>query len=317
MVNNRHGIIILTFIFLTGFCNLSWAHLYTLSSEHGNLVLNQYDESTGSFIKTLDTPPYAYANSIFSGEGDWLYTVTQDPGPGGAITKYNGITGELDAYLTPEIWGPGIDTQFGPDGNIYSRGNYSRYNFPSGPSTAFIHKLDGVTGYPIQEQFVSYLESAMGYFDFGPDGNIYVGNDMEILRFSGINGEFMGVFTFGGAQYLTFGPDEDIYGVCNGQIVRYDGTTGAPIGVFAETSGYFQFGPDGNLYVADETTRILSKYDGQTGEHLKDLFSFEAVDHTGVPFLFTFAGGQVVPEPVSSLLMVIGAAVMVFRRRLS
>lgn len=90
-----------------------------------------------------------------------------------------------------------------------------------------------------------------------------------------------------GPQAMRFGPDGHLYVAeeNRNRIKRYDGTTGIFLGDFVrdrpgtpedETGGLagptgFDFGPDGNLYVASFNNDAVIRYDGTTGEFI-DVF---------------------------------------------
>ncbi|BDA76184.1 hypothetical protein CAL7716_103500 (plasmid) [Calothrix sp. PCC 7716] len=113
---------------------------------------------------------------------------------------------------------------------------------------------------------------------FGADGNLYVssGDTIEnsaILRYNGINGQFIDTFASGGGlvrPYGTaFGSDGNLYvsSFLSDQILRYDGKTGAFIDVFAQGNGKpgglngpngLLFGTDGSLYVTTQGSVALN-----------------------------------------------------------
>jgi streptogramin lyase len=127
----------------------------------------------------------------------------------------------------------------------------------------------------------------------GPDGNLYVSTSPSslnaaggVLRFNGSTGAFLGTFVPAGGggltlgEGLTFGPDGNLYvasfvtgdGTQPGAILRYNGQTGAFIGAFVApgsggllTAQQCVFGPDGNLYVADNDRGQVLRYNGKTG----------------------------------------------------
>jgi DNA-binding beta-propeller fold protein YncE len=129
---------------------------------------------------------------------------------------------------------------------------------------------------------------------FGPDGNLYVGDQVgprngRITRFDGATGAYLDDFVPGGSGLghplaLTFGPSErgpdhlDLYVAEEkfGRILRYDGATGAFLGAFVSgasvglgTPAGLTFGPDGTLYVADGgffgSTPAVLRFQGPAG----------------------------------------------------
>src|SRR5208283_4701468 len=96
---------------------------------------------------------------------------------------------------------------------------------------------------------------------FGPDGNLYVADNVanSILRYNGTTGTSMGTFASTGwdPTSVRFGPDHNLYvSVFYGHMIeRYDGTSGADLGPFVPSGSGgltwdidIAFGPDGNLY---------------------------------------------------------------------
>ena len=126
---------------------------------------------------------------------------------------------------------------------------------------------------------------------FGPDGNLYVTNRVQINRYNGTTGALIDVFVPGGtglvfARDLAFGPDGNLYAInssVGNTVLRYNGITGAFVDAFVppggaglrETRG-LEFGPDGNLYVTDHDSGQVKRFDIGTGAFLGDFLS-EAV----------------------------------------
>ena len=163
----------------------------------------------------------------------------------------------------------------GPDGDIYTAADQS--------GVGYIAKFDPNSG-----AFLGYFVTPGGGglsgprpLDFGPDGNLYVGDGNQILKFNGQTGAFMGVFATitGSATGLTFGPDGNLYvaealPALAGDVLKFNGSTGAPMGVFATglLSQLFStfdltFGKDGNLYVSAPGVGVM-KFNGSTGAPL-------------------------------------------------
>jgi DNA-binding beta-propeller fold protein YncE len=114
--------------------------------------------------------------------------------------------------------------------------------------------------------------------------------DNRVLSYDETTGAFLGTFASGGGLIdpfgLVYGPDGNLYVADFGDptrpdlfnfstVRRYDGTTGAFIDIFvpAGSGGLggprgLVFGPDGNLYVANNNTSLVLRYDGTTGAFL-------------------------------------------------
>jgi DNA-binding beta-propeller fold protein YncE len=125
---------------------------------------------------------------------------------------------------------------------------------------------------------------------FGPDENLYVGSPVtgNVLRYNGVTGEFIDEFIPSGSGGLVV-PLVLLFR--NGllyvgdlgtrSIRRYDALTGNPIagGTFIETAEQgtgegdpqlFEFGPDGNVYVASAATSRVLRYHGRTGAFIDE-----------------------------------------------
>jgi DNA-binding beta-propeller fold protein YncE len=98
-----------------------------------------------------------------------------------------------------------------------------------------------------------------------------------VNRYNAMTGAFVDTFVakgsggLGPAHGLAFGPDGNLYVADNlrDRVLRFDGTTGAFVG--AIDSGHptgLTFGPDGNLYVSDGDHGRVLKHDGATGAFL-------------------------------------------------
>ena len=137
---------------------------------------------------------------------------------------------------------------------------------------------------------------------FGPDGNLYVVGPQtpwtgpwNVVRYDGVTGEFIDVFTSGSYMVfprgLTFGPDGNLYVTDGNHVKRYNGTTGAFIDVFVAVhdtladAWHLTFGPDGNLYVASYWSDLVARFDGTTGEFMDVFASGEELSGpTGLTF---------------------------------
>ncbi len=165
----------------------------------------------------------------------------------------------------------------GPDGNLYVSSHHTEI-FPRNDPRVL--KFDTQTGEFLGTFGSAPSNSVLGFMDFGPDGNLYVGDggSATVFRFNGKTGESMGVFATGvsGESYwgLDWGPDGNLYvGSFLDHIDRFDGVTGAPLGIIptpeASSPGFVTFGPDGMLYVSDYFGSQVLVYDIVTGELVK------------------------------------------------
>jgi glucose/arabinose dehydrogenase len=132
-----------------------------------------------------------------------------------------------------------------------------------------------------------------------PDLLVASFDGMQVLRYDGTTGAFLGLFAAGlpGDRPLgiTLGPDGNIYVGMNNfdplfqsSIERFDGRTGTFLNTFASGGGVsgpgnMVFGPDGNLYVPSfgglaPNSKVI-RYNGTTGAFIDD---FVAVGSGGL-----------------------------------
>jgi len=111
--------------------------------------------------------------------------------------------------------------------------------------------------------------------------------DNRILKYDGMTGELIGIFTsadsfwpLDGPQNLILGPEGYVYVANSGSddVQRYDAITGDFVDVFASGGGLddcgdLTFGPDGNLYVTGFHSRNVLRYNGTTGAFLDEFIS--------------------------------------------
>ena len=176
--------------------------------------------------------------------------------------------------------------------------------FVSGANTTFsdILSFSQYTGaFKLDMPISGPLPNDTAGMAIGPDGNLYVVNSSKqtVLRFNPVNGAFIGTFVTAGSglslpQGITFGPDDNLYVADYITGVRqFNGTTGAPMGAIT-TNGLggslyasdVKFGSDHNLYVGDDNSNNILKYDGST-------FAFMGVFATAPA---PYADGIVAPQ---------------------
>lgn len=272
---------------------------------------------------------------------------------GDTVYRYDGVTGAyIDTFLPTNTAGleEGKDLAFGPDGNLYIAANCS-LNPPANDSicTAFqgeggrVMRFNRTTG-AFMGNFIANAAGAVSgtgrlseamALAFGPDGNLYVGNDARslnsgtdaynVLRFNATTGAFVSVFVPDNDQglydpnTLVFGPDGNLYIAwedcrttvtvnlyCSGVVSRYNPTTGAFLGYFvpagnnglSEAQG-MAFGPDGHLYVGSGDTGEVFRFNGQTGAFLNVVVTSPA-GGLGDPKALLFVADPVV-QPVPGL----------------
>jgi len=231
------------------------------------------------------------------------------------IIRIDPITGSTSVFASRSGLSTPNDLTFGPDGNLYVA------SFTAGE----VLRFDGSTGEFI-DVFVTAGNELREPFGlaFGADGSLFVGTGNTgscgspfcnaVLRYDA-SGSFLEVFVSPNAGGLVdpleveFGPDGSLYACTNTPtggvesipaILRFDGTTGEFVDRFAEGNSLgdsfrgFDFGPDGNLYVANNARNIpettgegILRFDGISGEFI-DVF-IEGSPWGQVPDLLTGA----------------------------
>jgi sugar lactone lactonase YvrE len=179
-----------------------------------------------------------------------IYTPTGEliisSGENNSITRYNGLTGQ---FLGDFVDQGGGGLSF-PAGMIFSPDHHSFFVASNFNSLILRYDYDGITATnPSVFAAIPDFGAPVGLV-FGPDGNLYVS---------------------------TLSPNAD-----NSSVLRYDGTTGVPLPSSGETGANFVhpgagglgkaggivFGPDGNLYVSNQATNQILRFDGVTGQPL-------------------------------------------------
>ena len=210
-----------------------------------------------------------------------------------AIVRYDGETGRLIGNFT-EPGAGGLTTAhnptFGPDGNLYVISDGPRILRFDGATGRFLNVFIG----PGTAGFV-HRPAQMAW---GPDGNLYTdlaGTDgRQVFRWDGQTGQFSGVAASGqgiqrtcgiafGADGLLYAADSEptLTGARYDRILRFNGATGTFVDVFVQSGNLentcpFEFGADGDIFIADQTFRDIRRFHGTTG-------AFKGVFASGAP----------------------------------
>ena len=306
-MKNYFYFLIIQAFFILGFQNCSYAFLYVTNPSTNEIF--QYDQNSGDFLKKIAVPhgTYSFLTEISTGPDNNIYLSVSEMGGYGRLLEYEGDTGEfLKPFVNNSVMGLGGDAVFGGDGYVYTEGCYG-----SG-SSEFIHRWTESGGNG--SQFITFShwdnrEGQMTDFELGPDGNIYVSNNTQIVKYNRETGAYMGVFSDEGAFDFVFGADHNIYASFEDSVMKYDGLTGESLGVFCDSYGVLRFGPDSNLYVGNLEKGIIQRYDGITGGYLGDV----APLNTYYGFAsFTFAGDNSAPVPEPSTIILLGMSLFGF-----
>jgi DNA-binding beta-propeller fold protein YncE len=240
----------------------------------------------------LSTSPQLHAATLQS-----LYLPANDgtTASNGQILEYDSRTGAYLGVFAPSqgtsqiqgltrgpdgaLYGSYFDTSSNTDGRVLRIG-------PGGTVSTFVTRGSGGLYSPLR-------------LTFGPDGNLYVANNLgNVLRFNGTSGAFMNVFASGLTlpQDLAFGPDGHLY-VTNGfgdSVSRFDGTTGASLGFFVAPGAYgldapvgLAFGRTEDLYVTSFPTNTIFRFAGASGA-LVSTFDLPYADGLDTPLDLAF-----------------------------
>jgi sugar lactone lactonase YvrE len=219
----------------------------------GNSV-SLFNDKTGQFLKDfIPSDPTKNGGLIapdgltFGSDGN-LYVSSGDTSSNSAILRYDGKTGKfLDTFAIGGGLQRPYGSAFGPDGDLYV----------SSFLTDQILRYDGQTG-----AFKGVFATGNGLSGGlnGPNGLLFVGNDLYVSTEGSVAGEFPGLPS---------------------QVLKYDLATGDST-VFVDQPdpqespfGFISFlglalGPDDKLFVSDFANSIRS-YDLKTGDRIATL----------------------------------------------
>jgi hypothetical protein len=276
-------------------------HLEPINSGNGQTSsVLRFDGTTGAFLSVVaDSNQVSSPRGIVFGPDGNLY-VAEGKGPG-TVLRFSGTTGAfIDDFVPTSSGGLAHPTSmvFGPDGS-----NDGKLDLYVGKGGGGVLRYDGTTG-AFKGTFVSSGAGGLGNpwaFVFGPDGDLYVSNDVgtgtnqippgSILRYEGPAGPNPGAFLdafvptgSGGLNTplgLLFGPDVngdgqqdlyvssaalDVYNFTHAhpgtsEVLVYDGSTGAFLKTLVAPDSGGLRNPSFMLFT--ETDPVTLNYDGK------------------------------------------------------
>ena len=232
--------------------------------------------------------------------GDLFISFSQINGGGGeeaGMEKIDGVTGEFDHDFVP-IGTAGLF-------NAKEIEVHDGWIYVSNKGTNEVLRFDEATGVPDPAgAFISSgaagLANPRGIV-FDAAGNLIVSSKDtdQILKFSGADGTYLGVFaasvTDGGTGPKDLAVDAagDVYVNGDDRIYKFSGVDGTPLGLFVQSglvnSSALEFGPEGDLYVGNNGTSQVLQFNGTTGDLVASI-DIDAVYGKPVGMAFDNAG---------------------------
>jgi WD40 repeat protein len=172
-------------------------------------------------------------------------------------------------------------------------GTINRYQGPGGATPGQFDKKLNAPGDPVQP--TSNIGLAIG-----PDGNLYVPTSTNVIRYSGVTGNYLDTFMTGNLRGGAFDAAGNYYvGEQNTGIIFKN--TGGIVSVFANNATNsgdvrnMKFGPDGKLYVAYASGGNVRRFDatgavdGTYATNFPNGVTFDSVGNLLVTNYFTHA----------------------------
>lgn len=240
----------------------SHANQFFVPSATGSSRILRVDASTGAY---LGQGSVAFAESFYDmtwGPDGYIYGAGIVIGSG-IIARFSPVDGAyVGQFVAPGSGGYESGTSnpsriaFGSDGNLYA----TTYISSSG-----VLKFDGKTG-----AFLGSITSEPKIdLAAGPDGMLYASVNGGIKRYSVVTSTWSSFVANGlPAKALRFGPDDQLYALGTAAIYEYD-QNGTLVNATSVANSSFQalrdltFGPDGKIYLSDQSLRIARLDDKQ------------------------------------------------------
>lgn len=230
----------------------------------------------------------------FSTAGVLFVTDTTNSGPTDLIRAFDASTG---AAIGPDISLLGATgLAIGPNGNLFAVTSNPGFQ----PDTGSVYQYDSTTHAQIGGAYVTFTGQNDGHdvqgpggMAFGGTGNLYIADTLESnVHVYGSSNNSLGALTsFALIQPtdVTFDSSGDMYVVSgNADVLKSVGGTGPLTEFVAQLAGgltnptSLSFGPDGKLYVLDNTsTPVVRRYDA-SGNFDTNVITFSGIGTLGL-----------------------------------
>ncbi len=235
--------------------------LFAIRAPNGDLIVDsaednriyRFDGKTGAYLDNFESFGGSLSHPtgiIFSPDGQYFYALSS---ANNQIIRfdYDGTHAVNPVTLVSDpALGIPVGVVFGPDGNLYV----------STLTSNAVLRYDPITGDPLPApdqtgaNFITPGDGNLvmaGGIVFGPDGNLYVANQVgnNILRFNGADGTPLPADGQDGATFVAAGQIDDPAGI-----------------VFGPGTGPCSQ----DLYVVSINTDSVQQYDGTTGDYVGD-----------------------------------------------